>query len=88
MEQKIPSISEQIAEYYVSAEPSAIPQSVISRTKEIILDWMGNAIGGSNLESTELVRKAMLSPNYTGVSTVMGGGTAPAEKAAFVNAFE
>lgn len=86
MEQKIPSISEQIAEYYVSADQSAIPQSVISRTKEIILDWMGNAIGGSNLESTELVRKAMLSPNYTGVSTVMGGGTAPAEKAAFVNA--
>ena len=86
MQPAVPSISEQLAKYYVEADNSAIPANVITRTKEIILDWLGNAVGGSNLESTEMVRKAMLSDKCKGESTVMGGEYAPADKAAFVNA--
>jgi 2-methylcitrate dehydratase PrpD len=86
MQPEVPSISEKIAKYYVESDPSAIPAEVIARTKEIILDWLGNAVGGSNLESTEMVRKAMIPKDYTGTTTVMGGGYAPTDKAAFINA--
>lgn len=82
----IPSISEQLAKYYVESDSSAIPEYVITRTKEIILDWLGNAVGGSNLESTEMVKKAMMPSGYTGCATVVGGDYAPADKAAFINA--
>lgn len=86
MQPEVPSISEKIAKYYIESDPSAIPEEVIARTKEIILDWLGNAVGGSNLESTEIVRKAMIPKDYTGTTTVMGGGYAPTDKAAFINA--
>jgi len=86
MQPTIPSISEQLAKYYVDADPSVIPEEVRARAKEIILDWLGNAIGGSKLESTEMVKKALLADPYPGNTTVMGGGFAPADKAAFINA--
>lgn len=82
----VPSISEQLAKYYVESDYSAIPAQVIDRTKEIILDWLGNAVGGSNLESTEMVKKAMIPHDYKGNITVVGGDYAPADKAAFINA--
>lgn len=86
MQPGIPSISEQLAKYYTEADSSAIPAKVRTRAREIILDWLGNAIGGSNLESTEMVKKALLSDGCPGIVTVMGGGCGPADKAAFVNA--
>ena len=86
MQPGIPSISEQLAKYYTEADSSAIPAEVRTRAREIILDWLGNAIGGSNLESTEMVKKALLSDGCPGSVTVMGGGYGPADKAAFVNA--
>lgn len=82
----VPSISEQLAKYYVESDYSAIPAHVIDRTKEIILDWLGNAVGGSNLESTDMVKKAMIPHDYKGNITVVGGDYAPADKAAFINA--
>lgn len=81
-----PSISEQIAKYYEEADETQIPEQVYTRTKECILDWLGNAIGGASLESSDLVRKAMLPGDYPGGCTVMLHGTAPADKAAFANA--
>ncbi|MBO5638602.1 MAG: MmgE/PrpD family protein [Oscillospiraceae bacterium] len=86
MQPSIPSISERIAQYYVNADATAIPEHVIARTKEIILDWLGNAVGGSNLESTEMVKEAMIPKDYVGTTTVVGGGYAPTDKAAFINA--
>ena len=86
MQPGIPSISEQLAKYYTEADSSAIPAKVRTRAREIILDWLGNAIGGSNLESTEMAKKALLSDGCHGSVTVMGGGYGPADKAAFVNA--
>lgn len=86
MQPGIPSISEQLAKYYTEADSSAIPAEVRTRAREIILDWLGNAIGGSNLESTEIVKKALLSDGCPGSVTVMGGDYGPADKAAFVNA--
>lgn len=86
MQPSTPSISEQLAKYYVEADTSAIPAEVRARAREIILDWLGNAIGGSNLESTEMVKAALLSDGCPGSVTVMGGGYGPADKAAFVNA--
>lgn len=86
MQPSIPSISEQLAKYYAEADQSAIPAEVIARTKECILDWLGNAVGGSNLESTEMIKKAMIQDDYSGVCTVMIGGKAPTDKAAFINA--
>lgn len=86
MQPKVPSISEQLAQYYVEADPAVIPAEVKTRAKEIILDWLGNAVGGSGLESTAMVSQAMLCDGASGKATLVGGGYAPADKAAFINA--
>lgn len=86
MESFVPSISEQLAKYYVSADTSKIPQIVYDRAKECILDWLGNAIGGASLDTTEMAKRAMIVDDYPGSCTVMLGQKAPADKAAFVNA--
>ena len=80
-----PSISEQVAQFYVDAKPENIPEEVFDRTKECILDYLGCAIGGASLDSTEMVKKVFLSKTCTGDSTVFNGLSAPSDKAAFIN---
>jgi 2-methylcitrate dehydratase PrpD len=81
-----PSISERIAAYYEKADQGAIPADVVYHAKECVLDYLGCAIGGASLESTRIVKKSLIPKDYKGVCTVVSGETAPAEKAAFINA--
>ncbi|MDR0852513.1 MAG: MmgE/PrpD family protein [Clostridiales Family XIII bacterium] len=82
----IPSISEQIAAYYLNADQNAIPENVIYHAKECILDFIGCAIGGSDLETTQIAKKVMLPKDgHPGEASVVVGLSAPADKAAFIN---
>ncbi|MDR1573588.1 MAG: MmgE/PrpD family protein [Clostridiales Family XIII bacterium] len=82
----VPSISEQIAAYYEGADQDAIPADVVYHAKECVLDYLGCAIGGASLESTQIVKKSLIPKDCTGPCSVVLNETAPAEKAAFINA--
>ncbi|MCL1828009.1 MAG: MmgE/PrpD family protein [Oscillospiraceae bacterium] len=78
-----PSFSEQLAEYYLSADLSAIPKAVLDHTKQVIIDYLGCAIGGAGVDSTLAVKKIYL--DRPGDCTVFNGAKAPVERAAFIN---
>lgn len=79
------SISERLANYYLDYKVKDLPQEVLKRTKEIVLDYLGCAIGGANLDSTIKVKNVFLPKGYEGECTVFVGQKAPCEKAAFIN---
>lgn len=78
-----PSFSEQLSEYYLDADLSRVPTSVLDHTRKIIIDYLGCAIGGAEVESTRMVKKVFL--DRAGGCTVFNGAKAPAERAAFIN---
>lgn len=78
------SISEILAKYYLDYDVEKLPEEVLVRAKEVILDFLGCAIGGANLESTKMV-KEVFNPEGKGECTVFMGEKASCEKAAFIN---
>ena len=78
-----PSFSEQLAEYYLNADTGALPKSVLDHTKQVIIDYLGCAIGGADVDSTLAVKKVFL--DRPGNCTVFNGKKAPVERAAFIN---
>ncbi|NLO98334.1 MAG: MmgE/PrpD family protein, partial [Peptococcaceae bacterium] len=79
------SYSQRIAQYYVDADIEAIPQRVNEHTKNVIVDWVGCAIGGANLDSTKMVKEVFLSDSGKHECTVFCGEKASADHAAFIN---
>lgn len=78
-----PSYSEQLGEYYYKLDRKAIPQEVLDYTKFVILDYLGCAIGGANVDTTKQVKAIYM--DRLGECTVFNGGKAPVERAAFIN---
>lgn len=86
---KMASISEILADYYLEMKAGDIPKEVLNKASECVLDYLGCALGGAHLDSSRMVRESMLLSGLQGVPegcTVMLGGRAPADKAAFINA--
>ena len=81
----IPSVSEKIASYYVNANQDDIPDDVMFHAKECVLDYFGCAIGGADLETTKIVKNAMIREEDGGKCAVFNNGKASADKAAFIN---
>ncbi|MCL1828837.1 MAG: MmgE/PrpD family protein [Oscillospiraceae bacterium] len=79
-----PSFSEQLAKYYLSADSTAIPKSVLDQTKQIIIDYLGCAIGGADAETTRMIKKIFT--DGAGNCAVFNGEKATVERAAFINA--
>ena len=80
------SYSQRIAQFYVNADLDAIPQRVFEHAKNVIVDWAGCGFGGTNLDSTKMVKKVFLPELCRHDCTVFGGEKAPVEYAAFINA--
>ena len=75
--------SQKIAQFYANADTNAVPQSTIKHAKRVVLDWAGCAIGGANVDSTEMVKRVFLAA--PGDCTVFCGEKTTAENAAFIN---
>ena len=80
------SVSEILAEYYLSLKVENIGKEVIAKTKHLILDYLGCVIGGVNLDSSKMIKKCFINQNDKEGCTVVLSGKAPCEKAAFINA--
>lgn len=78
-----PSYSEQLGEYYYNLDTEKIPQEVIDYAKVVIVDYLGCAIGGADVDTTKQVKQVFL--DRLGECTVFNGGKAPVERAAFIN---
>jgi 2-methylcitrate dehydratase PrpD len=79
------SISQILSEYYLAYDNSQIPEKVIKAAKIAVADYIGCAIGGSRLESTEAIKSVMMRYDVPDGTRVITGGKAPAENAAFIN---
>ena len=79
------SISERLSEYYLNYDWEALPPEVLEKTKEVVLDYLGCVIGGSKIESTEIVKKALVRKPCPAESRVVGDIKVPCETAAFIN---
>ena len=80
------SVTEKLATYIVNATFEDIPPEAVEKTKELILDDIGNAIGGSVLKSGEII--IQWAKNISGVpeSTIISDGIkVPAGIASGVN---
>ena len=77
------SYSQRIARFYTDADTDAIPQRVIGHAKTVIVDWLGCGIGGADVDSTKMVKRVFMTD--PGECTVFCGGSAPVERAAFIN---
>ena len=75
--------SQKIAQFYTNADTNAVPQSTIKHAKRVVLDWAGCAIGGANVDSTEMVKQVFLAA--PGDCTVFNGKKTSMENAAFIN---
>ena len=49
------SVTERLADYIVKARFEDIPENAVSKTKELILDEIGNALGGTVLRSGKII---------------------------------
>ncbi len=79
----VPSYSEQLSEYYFNINTKRIPQEVLDYSKLVILDYLGCAIGGADVDTTKQVKQIFM--DRSGECTVFNGGKAPVERAAFIN---
>lgn len=57
----------------------------MAKAKQCVLDYLGCAIGGVNLESSEMIRRCFSHRKVPPESTVILHGKAPCEIAAFIN---
>jgi 2-methylcitrate dehydratase PrpD len=79
------SISQTLSEYYHAYDNSQIPDKTVKAAKIAVADYIGCAIGGSRLESTEAIKRVMMRYDVPDGTRVVLGGKAPAENAAFIN---
>jgi 2-methylcitrate dehydratase PrpD len=83
----VASASEVLAEYYVALSSNHLPAEVLTKAKQCVLDYVGCAIGGVNLESSIILRNCLLreGTNDQGCTVILSG-RASSETAAFINA--
>lgn len=79
------SISEVLSKYYLEYNWENLPAEVLEKAKEIVLDYLGCVIGGSKIESTEIVKKALIKTPCPAEATVVGDIKVSCETAAFIN---
>jgi len=80
------SASDILADYFFGITSDDIPVEVFTKTKQLLLDFLGCAIGGANLDSSRIAGKCFMSEDGSGDCTVILRGKASCEKAAFINA--
>ncbi len=64
----------QVAQFCSQLRYSDLPGQVVERTKELVLDLLGNAIAGHEMESSRLVTGLVRSMGGTEEATVIGEG--------------
>ena len=80
------SLTGELAEFALSVDYASIPENVIQRAKEAIIDGIGVVISGYNSDSASLVRKYIEGLGLRGKATVAGDpARLPAEYAALAN---
>src|SRR2546428_7487215 len=63
-----------------------LPPAVIERAHVLFRDYLGVALGGSNVESSVVLRRALRALGFTGTATVLGAADRlPAAQAALAN---
>lgn len=86
MENRDPSISEQIVRFYLNPDAPPIPEEVYAYARDCVLDYLGCAIGGANSDEHAVRLRELYAPaRHPGRSAVANGGLITAEFAAFVN---
>ena len=79
------SISEQLASYYLNFDKKKLPQEVLEKAKNVVLDYLGCLIGGAGLESSKIVTETFLSMGGAEEATLNGGVKTTCDNAAFIN---
>jgi len=80
------SVTREIVRYTINSQFKDIPQNAVIRTKQFILDEIGNAIGGSVLKSGKIIIKWGKEVGGTPESTIFSDGAkVPASIASGVN---
>lgn len=79
------SISEVLSKYYLDYDLKKLPKEVLAKAKSVVLDYLGCAIGGANIESTKMVKSVFIQKGCQGECAVIGDQKASCEKAAFIN---
>lgn len=79
------SISERLSKYYLDYDMKSLPPEVLEKAKEVVLDYLGCVIGGSKIDSTEMVKRALIKMPCPAEATVVGDVKASCETAAFIN---
>lgn len=78
------SISEQLASYYLNFDKKKLPQEVLEKAKNVVLDYLGCLIGGAGLESSKIVTETFLSMGGAEEATLNGGVKTTCDNAAFI----
>ncbi len=80
------SLTEELAAYISSVKYEDMPEDMLRRAKEAVIDGIGVTLSGYSADCTELIRRYIDTLGVKGKSTVMGGSiTLPAEYAALAN---
>jgi len=80
------SVTREIVSYIINTKFDDIPDNVVARTKEFVLDEIGNALGGSALESGKIIIEWGKQLGGTSESTILSDGQkVPASIASGVN---
>ena len=80
------SVTRKIVNYIIGASFEDIPEEAVTKTKEFILDEIGNALGGSRLQSGKIIIEWGKQLSGTPESTILSEGTkVPAGIASGVN---
>ncbi len=69
------SITRKLADYIIGARFETIPQEVVTKTKEFIVDEIGNALGGSALQSGKIIIEWGKQLGGIPESTIISDGT-------------
>lgn len=82
----MPRLVDQIADYALSLSYGALPETVVTRTKELILDSIGCALGGSASPPARIAQAiAEESPSTRGSTVMVTGRKTSPDLAAFAN---
>ena len=80
-----PTLVQQLAALAAKSSYDVLPADVQASAPERVLDIVGLALAALSMDTSQAARGWSQAQGCTGPATVIGGGTAPAAQAAFVN---